>query len=122
MNNAPIGIFDSGIGGITILNQFKNYYLKKILYTFLIILILLMEIRIKKEIQILSLKNSNWLLDKGCKIIVVACNTATTNCISLLRKSFKNPFIGVEPAIKPAATNTKTGNIGVLATKGTLNQ
>ena len=74
----------------------------------------------KKEIQDLSLKNSEWLRNKRCKTIVVACNTATTNSISFLRKTFKLPFIGVEPAIKPAAINTKTGNIGVLATKGTL--
>jgi glutamate racemase len=50
----------------------------------------------------------------------VACNTATTNSISFLRANLNVPFIGVEPAIKPAATNTKTGSIGVLATKGTL--
>ena len=59
-------------------------------------------------------------MNKGCKVIVVACNTATTNSISLLREAFNIPFIGVEPAIKPAAINTKTGFIGVLATKGTL--
>ncbi|MCH1557792.1 MAG: aspartate/glutamate racemase family protein, partial [Flavobacteriaceae bacterium] len=49
-----------------------------------------------------------------------ACNTATTNSIDYLRNTYKIPFVGVEPAIKPAANNTKTGVVGVLATKGTL--
>ena len=52
--------------------------------------------------------------------MVVACNTATTNAIQELRQSFEVPFIGIEPAIKPAALHTRTGRVGVLATKGTL--
>ena len=121
MNKAPIGIFDSGIGGVTIFKSVKKLLPKENFLYFSDNLNSPYGNKSKKEIQTLSLKNSEWLLNKGCKIIIVACNTATTNCISLLRKSFKTPFIGVEPAIKPAATNTKTGNIGVLATKGTLN-
>lgn len=74
----------------------------------------------KEEIKNFSIKNTNWLIEKGCKIIVVACNTATTNSIDYLRNTYKIPFVGVEPAIKPAANNTKTGVVGVLATKGTL--
>jgi glutamate racemase len=54
-------------------------------------------------------------------LIIVACNTATTNAIKILREKYAIPFIGIEPAIKPAALNTKTNNIGILATKGTLN-
>ena len=53
-------------------------------------------------------------------MIIVACNTATTKCIEKLRRRFDVPFIGIEPAIKPAALNTKTGKVGVLATEGTL--
>jgi glutamate racemase len=59
-------------------------------------------------------------LDKGCEIIVVACNTATAAAISALREEFPVKFIGMEPAIKPAAQATKTGVVGVLATAGTL--
>ena len=66
------------------------------------------------------LKTQKSLLKKGCKIIVVACNTATTNAISFLRKNYNLPFIGIEPAIKPAALQTQTKAIGILATKGTL--
>ena len=60
------------------------------------------------------------LLSEGCKLIVIACNTATTNAIAYLRATYEVPFIGIEPAIKPAALQTKTKSIGVLATKGTL--
>lgn len=74
----------------------------------------------KEQIIELCVKNSELLIQKGCKIVVVACNTATTNAIDFLRKNYKLPFIGIEPAIKPAALNTKTNAIGILATKGTL--
>lgn len=74
----------------------------------------------KEEIIALSKKNTELLLENNCKIIVVACNTATTNAIKELRATYDVPFIGIEPAIKPAATHSKTQTIGILATKGTL--
>jgi len=76
--------------------------------------------RTKSEITNLSIKNTEFLLEKGCKIVVVACNTATTNAIKTLRQNYTIPFIGIEPAIKPASLNTKTKAVGILATKGTL--
>lgn len=76
--------------------------------------------RTKSEITNLSIKNTEFLLEKGCKIVVVACNTATTNAIKTLRQNYTIPFIGIEPAIKPASLNTKTNAVGILATKGTL--
>ncbi|OYQ37447.1 glutamate racemase [Flavobacterium cyanobacteriorum] len=118
----PIGLFDSGIGGTSIWKEIHSLlpnedtiYLadsKNAPY----------GQRSKDEILDLSIKNVEFLLDKNCKIIVVACNTATTNAIKELRAKYsKIPFIGIEPAIKPAATSTKTQTIGILATKGTLN-
>lgn len=119
-NNNPIGLFDSGIGGTSIwkaihelLPNEETIYLadsKNAPY----------GKKSKAEIIDLSFKNTQLLLDLGCKIIVVACNTATTNAIKELRSKFDAPFIGIEPAIKPAATNSKTQTIGILATKGTL--
>ncbi len=121
MNNNPIGLFDSGIGGTSIwkaihfLMPNENYiYLadsKNAPY----------GIKSKEEIIALSIKNTELLLNNNAKIIVVACNTATTNAIKELRLKFDVPFIGIEPAIKPAANNSKTQTIGILATKGTLN-
>lgn len=120
MSTQPIGIFDSGVGGTSIwreihlLMPYENtIYLadsKNAPY----------GNRTKSEITNLSIKNTELLLEKGCKLIVVACNTATTNAIKTLRESYAVPFIGIEPAIKPAALNTKTKAVGILATKGTL--
>lgn len=120
-NNKPIGIFDSGIGGTSIwaeihqlLPDEKTIYLadsKNAPY----------GQKSKTEIIALSCKNTELLLDMGCKLIVVACNTATTNAIQELRAKYNVPFIGIEPAIKPAATHSKTQTIGILATQGTLN-
>jgi glutamate racemase len=120
-NNRPIGIFDSGIGGTSIwaeihqlLPNEKTIYLadsKNAPY----------GQKSKSEIIALSIKNTEFLLNLDCKLIVVACNTATTNAIQELRAKYKVPFIGIEPAIKPAATHSKTQTIGILATQGTLN-
>ncbi|WP_396195704.1 glutamate racemase [Flavobacterium sp.] len=120
-NNNPIGLFDSGIGGTSIwtaihelLPNEDTIYLadsKNAPY----------GQKSKDEIIHLSCKNTEFLLDQNSKIIVVACNTATTNAITELRNKYKVPFIGIEPAIKPAAINSKQHVIGILATQGTLN-
>jgi glutamate racemase len=120
MSLKPIGIFDSGVGGISIWNEIHQ--------------LLPMESTIylsdskhapygpkgQEVITKLSVKNTEWLISQGCKLIVVACNTATTNAIDVLRKNYSIPFIGIEPAIKPAALESKSKAIGILATKGTL--
>ena len=120
-NTNPIGLFDSGIGGTSIWKEVhallpneNTIYLadsKNAPY----------GLKSKEEIISLSCKNTEFLLNKNCKIIVVACNTATTNAIKELRAKYDVPFIGIEPAIKPAAIQSKTNCIGILATKGTLN-
>ena len=63
---------------------------------------------------------TRFLIARGCKALVVACNTATVNSITALREQFDVPIVGVEPAVKPAALNSKTGVVGVLATAQTL--
>lgn len=120
MSKGPIGIFDSGVGGTSIWKEIKKLlphedtmYLadsKNAPY----------GQKSQEEILQLSIKNTELLLSKGCKIIVVACNTATTNAINYLRENHQVPFIGIEPAIKPAALQSNSKTIGVLATKGTL--
>lgn len=120
-NNSPIGIFDSGIGGTSIWSEIH----KMLPYENTIYLSDSKNApygeKSKNEILALSIKNTEFLISQGCKIIVVACNTATTNAIKELRELYSIPFIGIEPAIKPAALNSKTQTIGILATKGTLN-
>ncbi|NNT71819.1 glutamate racemase [Flavobacterium sp. IMCC34852] len=120
-NNNPIGLFDSGIGGTSIWKEIYDVlpnedtiYLadsKNAPY----------GQKSKEEIIQLSIKNTEFLLNQNAKIIVVACNTATTNAIKELRAKYDVPFIGIEPAIKPAALNSEKHIIGILATQGTLN-
>lgn len=120
MNKLPIGIFDSGVGGTSIWKEIQELlpnedtiYLadsKNAPY----------GEKSKEEILQLSIKNTEYLFQQQCKLIVVACNTATTNAIKYLRDTYNVPFIGIEPAIKPAALNSTSKTIGVLATKGTL--
>lgn len=118
--NHPIGIFDSGVGGSSIWREIHK--LMPFEHT-----IYLADSKnapygnkSSDEITELSIKNTEKLLHLDCKIIVVACNTATTNAIATLRKNYDIPFIGIEPAIKPAALQTRSKSIGILATKGTL--
>jgi len=120
MRNRPIGIFDSGVGGLNIYKEIHKLLPdENILY--------LADSKnapygekSKEEIIQISVKNTEYLLSRGCKIIVVACNTASTNAVQYLREKFDVPFIRVQPAIKPAALNSKTKVVGILATKGTL--
>lgn len=120
-NNQPIGIFDSGIGGTSIWREIHNLLPnEKTIYLADSMNAPYGE-KPKEEIIRLSMKNTDFLLNMNCKLIVVACNTATTNAIRELRAKYDVPFIGIEPAIKPAAIHSKTQVIGILATKGTLN-
>ncbi|NQV51734.1 MAG: glutamate racemase [Flavobacteriales bacterium] len=119
-NDQPIGIFDSGVGGLSIWNEIHRLLPNENSIYLADSLNAPYGERDQKEIIRLSVKNTELLLRKGAKIIVVACNTATTNAIDHLRRQYDVPFIGIEPATKPAAINTKTGKIGILATKGTL--
>ncbi|TCK67539.1 glutamate racemase [Winogradskyella wandonensis] len=120
MSNHPIGIFDSGIGGTSIFKEIHALLpLENIIY--------LADSanapygnKSREDILQLSVKNTELLIDRGCKLIVVACNTATTNAIAYLRQNYNIPFIGIEPAIKPASLNSRSKSIGILATKGTL--
>jgi glutamate racemase len=120
MSQNPIGIFDSGLGGLTIYNEIhKLLPLENIIY--------LADSKNapyggkpKEQIIEISVKNTEFLLKNNCKLIVVACNTASTNAVKYLREHYEVPIIRVQPAIKPAALNSKTKVVGMLATKGTL--
>ena len=119
--NQPIGIFDSGIGGLTVWkelvktlpNESVIYYADNANCPY--------GPKTRNEIIELASKVVEFLIDKDCKIIIVACNTATAAAIDFLRSKYSLPFIGMEPAVKPAALNSKTKSIAVLATEGTFN-
>ena len=74
----------------------------------------------REEILARAKAVTEFLISKGAEMVVVACNTATAAAIEYLRGHYSIPFVGMEPAVKPAAINTRTGAIGVLATKGTF--
>lgn len=115
-----IGIFDSGIGGVTVLNEilkimsnyhyvyysdsFNNPYGDKT----------------EKELEAITENIVKYLISKGCKIIVIACNTASAICKDFLRKKFDIPIIAIEPAIKQVYDNNPQGKTLVMATKGTI--
>jgi glutamate racemase len=120
MNSAPIGIFDSGVGGLTVWRQIRALLPNEDIIYFADSLHCPYGNKPQEEIISLSRKIIDFLISKNCKLIVVACNTATAAAIDTLRFEYPLPFVGMEPAIKPAALNTHTGKIGVLATKGTF--
>ena len=115
-----IGIFDSGSGGLSVLQEILRvlpgerfvYYADNANCPY--------GEKTPEFIQNRCRAITEYLLSRGAKIIVVACNTATAAAITTLRNEYPVKFIGMEPAVKPAALSSKTGVIGVLATAGTL--
>ena len=116
----PIGIFDSGIGGISILEKLKQLLPNENFIYLADNQNCPYGSKSKKEIISLSKKNCEKLIELNCKIIIIACNTSTTNSIKKLREIIGIPIIGIEPGLKPAIHYTKTKNIGILATEKTL--
>ena len=116
-----VGFFDSGLGGLCILDAFKMLCPHE--STIYIADSKNCPYGNKPAAEIVKLAESNTrrLLRRGCKMVVVACNTATAAAIDFLRERHpETPFIGIEPAVKPAALRSKTGVVGVLATAGTF--
>ncbi len=116
----PIGVFDSGIGGLTVLKELAEMLPNEDFIYFADSINAPYGPRDKTEILKFSQRIIKFLISKNCKAVVIACNTATAAAVVDVRKEFSIPIIGLEPAVKPACLNTKTGNIGVLATKGTF--
>lgn len=114
------GIFDSGVGGLSVFREiFKLLPEERYLY-FSDNAHCPYGEKTKEYIIGRAREITRFLIDKGADIIVVACNTATAAAIETLRQEFPVRFIGMEPAIKPAAKHSQTGVVGVLATAGTL--
>ncbi len=116
-----IGIFDSGLGGLSVLRTLR----KALPYESFVYLgdgaRCPYGERSREEVMRFTEEAVERLLAEGCKLIVLACNTATAVAVKSLREKYPNiPFVGLEPAVKPAALTTKTGIIGVLATKRSL--
>ena len=121
MNNSPIGVYDSGFGGLSVWRElYRALPEESIIY--------LGDgkncpygQKSAEEIRLLATESVRELLSRGCKMIVVACNTATAAAIEHLRAMFSDvPFVGLEPAVKPACKSTRSGVVGVIATERSL--
>lgn len=115
-----IGIFDSGTGGLSVFKEIRKLLPEEKYIYFSDNAHCPYGEKSREYIIERSREITRFLLDKGCDIIVVACNTATAAAIAVLREEFPVRFIGMEPAVKPAVKSTRTGVVGVLATAGTL--
>ncbi len=119
-SNCPIGIFDSGLGGISVVNEVAKLLPAESIIYFGDSANCPYGEKSIDEVIWLSEKITEFLISRNCKLIITACNTATGLAIRHLRKKYDLPFIGIEPAVKPAAKASKTGHIGVLATSNTF--
>lgn len=120
MNAAPIGMFDSGLGGLSIWRAVRERLPAESICYVADQARCPYGPRSREEIIRFSREITTFLVKQECKLIVVACNTATAAAIGALRQQFSVPFVGIEPALKPAAGDTRTGKVGILATEGTF--
>ncbi len=119
-NDGPIGVFDSGVGGLSVLRHIRALLPHEDLLYIADSGNAPYGDKPPDWIRERSIALAGWLAGRGAKAIVIACNTATAAAAGALRERLALPVIGMEPAVKPAAAATKTGVVGVLATVGTL--
>ncbi len=120
-SQAPVGVFDSGVGGLSVLRAIRSELPRQpVLY-------LADQAHVPygprplEEVRRFSEAITHYLLGQGARLIVVACNTASAAALQVLRQTFPDtPFVGMEPAVKPAAETTQSGVVGVLATPATF--
>ncbi len=120
-NNAPIGIFDSGVGGLSVLRELRGLLPSESVLYFADQGHVPYGPRGLEEVRVFSEEITRFLLSLGAKLIVVACNAASAAALRTLRVVFPTiSFVGMEPAVKPAAESTHTGVVGILATPTTF--
>lgn len=120
MNSSPIGVFDSGVGGLSVLRHIHAELPGEHLLYIADSAHAPYGTKTPEQIQARAMVLAEYLADQGAKALVIACNTATAAAAELLRTRFNMPIIGMEPAVKPAVAATRSGVVGVLATSGTL--
>ena len=120
MSSAPIGVFDSGVGGISVLREMRRLLARENLVYYADSGHCPYGGKTREQIQARAVAITEYLIARGAKLIVVACNTATIAAVEHLRATYPIPFVGMEPAVKPAAAQTRSGVVGVLATGAAL--
>jgi len=116
----PIGVFDSGVGGLSVLRHVRAMLPGEDLLYVADSAHAPYGDKSAQFIEARAMAIAEFLVARDAKALVVACNTATAAAIAALRQRFDLPIVGMEPAVKPAAEATRSGVIGVLATSGTL--
>jgi len=121
-SDAPIGVFDSGIGGLSVVAELRALLPHESMVYLADTAHVPYGTRPDEEIRILTACAVEWLYQRGCKAVVVACNTASAFSLTHLRARYGEsfPVIGLVPAVKPAVQMSKNKKIGVLATQGTM--
>jgi glutamate racemase len=120
MDVRPVGIFDSGVGGLSVLRFFRELAPHERVIYFADTAYFPYGPRPAAEVRKRSFAIANRLLEADVKMVVVACNTASAAAVADLREAFPVPFVGMVPGVKPAATVSETGHVVILATPGTL--
>ena len=121
METFPIGVFDSGVGGLSVLRAIRSQFPGHPILYFADQAHVPYGSRSLAEVRAYSKEITRFLLEKGARLIVVACNTASAAALHDLRQTFTGvPFVGMEPAVKPAAEGTHSRVVGVLATPATF--
>ena len=121
LRSASIGVFDSGVGGLSVLREIRRQFPQENLIYLADQQHVPYGPRPLAQVRHFSEAITRFLLNQGAKLIVVACNTASAAALYKLRETFPEiPFVGMEPAVKPAAEQTQTGVVGVLATPATF--
>lgn len=116
-----IGVFDSGVGGLSVLREIARLMPEASFVYLADQAHVPYGSRSLTEVRRLTLRATGWLIEQGCNPVVVACNTASAAALRALRERYPDRrFVGMEPAVKPAAAQTRTGAIGVLATPATF--
>ncbi len=120
MDPRPVGVFDSGVGGLSVLRHFQRLAPRERVIYFADTAFFPYGPRPAAEVRKRSFAVVDRLLGSDVKMVIVACNTASAAAISDLREAFPVPFVGMVPGVKPAAMNSKSGRVAILATPGTL--
>jgi glutamate racemase len=117
---APVGIFDSGVGGLSVAREIRRALPAEPVLYVADTAYLPYGDRTDEEVRARTLAIGGWIQAQGAKVLVVACNTASGAALEALRERLTIPVIGLEPALKPAVRETKVGRVGVMATRGTI--
>jgi glutamate racemase len=119
MDDRPVGIFDSGVGGLSVYRAFRAIAPNEDIVYFADTAFFPYGPRTAAEVSERCFVITRRLLEPNVKLIVVACNTASAAAIAGLRKGFDVPFVGMVPGVKPATSQSRSGRVTILATPGT---